>query len=110
MSGSAPSTDVEPTNCSASCELLMDNNPKLELWLSKGSIKEISPSLASVTSLTGDTGVVLGASFSFSLAFSRVSDGAKMTLPLGNPDQFQSPLGLEIKEFCGSKGSVSPRE
>ena len=49
VSGSAPSTDVEPTNCSSSCELLMDNTPKLELWLSKWSIKEISPSLATLT-------------------------------------------------------------
>ena len=86
----------------------MDNTPKLELWLSKGAIKEISPSLASVTSFTGDTGAVPGASFS--LTFSRESDGAKMTLPLGNPDMFQSPLALEIKEFCGSKRSVPPGE
>ena len=49
VSGSAPSTDVEPTNYSSSCELLMDNTPKLELWLSKWSIKKISPSLATLT-------------------------------------------------------------
>ena len=40
----------------------MDSTPKLEVWLSKGSINDILPSLASVTSLTGDTGAVLGAS------------------------------------------------
>ena len=86
----------------------MNNTLKLELWLSKGSIKDISPSLASVTSLTGDTGAVLGASFA--LLSPRVSDGAKITLPSGNPDMFQSPLALEIKEFCGSKRSVPPKE
>ena len=57
---------------------MMDNTPKLELWLSEGSIKEIPPSLASVTSITGDTGAVPGDSFVPSI--SRVSDGAKRTL------------------------------